>query len=66
MQHLRFWRRGWEVEQTTKSNGVEKQLWEDKQLPTTSVGQGSQSHPQSWKSGGMDAKLNTKTYKAIH
>ena len=59
------------MEQTAKSilailNGVEKQLWEDKQLPTTSVGQGPQSHSQSWKSRGMNAKLNIKTYKALH
>ena len=38
-----------------KANGVEKQLREDMQLPTTSVGQGSQNHPQGWKSGGTDA-----------
>ena len=38
-----------------KANGVEKQLREDMQLPTTSVGQGSQNHPQGWQGGGTDA-----------
>ena len=45
-----------QISDCKKGNGVEEQLWKDKQLPTTSVGQRSQSHPQSWKSGGRDAE----------